>query len=219
MRLIRFRPLKNEDDLNHLKETIKNNQFYCSNFLDMNDPMEGVFTTTDIANINNVFSGKNSFKICSFTGDGSLNNPLLWGYYANGFKGAAIEVEVRVSNIKEIIKNKKGITKVNYVSQNKFNNIIKNLADANETALNILSRKLTYWKHEKEYRFFAQSEKNFHEIGEIKKIYFGDPYGTLKNKESIIEASSKYNRYLESREILENVCNDKNILFGYINFR
>jgi len=115
MRLIRFRPLKNGDDLNHLKETIKKNQFYCSNFLDMNDPMEGVFTTTDIANINNVFSGKNSFKICSFTGDGSLNNPLLWGYYANGFKGAAIEVEVRVSNIKEIIKNKKGIIKVNYV--------------------------------------------------------------------------------------------------------
>lgn len=41
-----------------------------------------------------VFTEKNAYRICSFSGEKALSNPAIWGYCANGFKGVAIEVEV-----------------------------------------------------------------------------------------------------------------------------
>ena len=53
----------------------------------------------------------------------------------------------------------------------------KNLDDA----ITIITRKYNDWEHENEYRFLIKSNQNKQKIGNILKIYFGNPYGNLVN--------------------------------------
>ena len=45
MKVYKFRKLTNESDLDRLKGILETGNFWCSNFWDLNDPMEGVFST------------------------------------------------------------------------------------------------------------------------------------------------------------------------------
>ncbi|HLO99899.1 MAG TPA: hypothetical protein VK171_14990, partial [Fimbriimonas sp.] len=57
--------------------------------------MEGIFRADISPTIaNEVLSEKSSRLICCFSREAALLNPLMWGYYAGGFKGLAIEVTI-----------------------------------------------------------------------------------------------------------------------------
>lgn len=121
----------------------------------------------------------------------------MWGYYTDGFKGIAIEIEIK----------KKEVKKINYIanlhtlkSKNLFNNVDE-----------ILTTKLNKWKHEKEYRFMIESEENSHEIGKIKKIYIGNPYGNTFNKQNVIDNSKKIKEFLDLKDELEKFLKNKKI--------
>lgn len=200
MKLYKFRSLGTETDLERLKTIIETGHFWCSRFFDLNDPMEGVFSALGLPEklIDKIFDGKKRYKICSFSGKNGLKNPTLWGYYANGFKGVAIEVEVKVNE---------RIKPVRYISSIHSEDYRTNTRDVKE----ILTRKLKSWEHEDEFRFLVDSGNNLHYIGKITKVYFGNPYGDLINTTDVLENSEKLRKYNELKDKLKEICQDKGI--------
>jgi len=200
LRLYKFRPLGTELDLYKLKSLIKTGCFWCSKLWDLNDPMEGVYrnSNSNPQDIERIFSGKNNHLICSFSGEKGFKNPLLWGYYANGFKGAVIEIEVEKDN--------NSITKMDYLSEEKFK---ENMDDAKK----IITRKLKNWKHEDEYRYLIETSKNKQKIGKIIKVHFGNPYGNLNNTENVIRESKSLKSFLKYKDKIIKICKNKNIEF------
>lgn len=202
MKIYRFRKLTNELDYYRLKEILETGNFWCSNFWELNDPMEGVFSILDCANvvdkINEIHGEKGQYKICSFSGEDAFKNPIMWGYYAAGFKGVAIAVEVEENNIK----------KVNY---NDSEILLNNSNGLEIDVEEILLHKNTAWNHEDEYRFLEKLNGNFQKIGTITAIYFGNPYGSLVNSVQIQE-NKKLVKYNKFKEKIKKVAKEKNIL-------
>lgn len=204
MKLYKFRPLGNYDDFKKIKQIIEEKKFWCSKLWDLNDPMEGVFHTIyNLDEIRRIFDLKNQYRICSFSGKEGFENQTLWGYYANGFRGVAIEIKVKRCVVKRI----------EYVTENEFKAYIVDAVkkDIEKVVKVIITRKLKYWEHENEYRFLIQSEVNKQEIGKVKKIYFGDPYHNLANKNDIEKNSESFKEYLCYKKKLWKICEDNKI--------
>lgn len=194
MKLYKFRPLAEEKDFQRAKSIIETGRFWCSRFSELNDPMEGVFYAQK-ENIDIIYSEKNKYKICSFSGEKAFENLTMWGYYANGFKGIVIEIEVDSKNVKEMA-------------------YLKNIprlesSTNNNTIEKILTSKLKPWEHEAEYRFLKKSENNFYKIGKITAVYFGEPYRDIANKEPIYEENIKLQCYQCLRNKLITIAQDK----------
>lgn len=211
MKIYRFRQLINEIDYCRLRNILETENFWCSNFWDLNDPMEGVFSfygeSDEIIKdgIKDIYHEKNKYKICSFSGKEGFRKPIMWGYYTDGFKGVAIEVEVKEGEVKEV-KYKENIVDVFPNNDRGYDDVIKE----------IFTRKLKPWEHENEYRFLKESEdNNYHKIGEITAVYFGNPYGGLENSDDIlkdaIQKNGKLAKYNELKNRLKNVAKEKNI--------
>lgn len=205
MKLFKFRSLGNCVDFERVEQIIEEEKFWCSKLWDLNDPMEGVYRNSDFKTreSKDVFTEKNKYFICSFSGKKGFDNPILWGYYANGFKGLAIEIEVKKSDVKKIV----------YVTQEEFK---KNLDDA----IKIITRKLNDWEHEDEWRFLKYEDDyrysklmNEMRIENIVKIYFGKPYGDLVNTTDIISNSNSLKKYYSYKDKLEKICKNKGIDF------
>lgn len=197
-KLVKFRPLANENDLNRAKEIIETGRFWCSKLWNLNDPMEGVFSTYNPEYINPLFTEKNKRVICSFSCLDALNNPLLWGYYANGYKGIAIEIEVH-NNMAD---NEK-IKKITYKNESLLDSNVFGVDD-------IITRKLTNWEHENEYRFLKKSkEEGLYKIGDITKVHFGTPYKKMANNENIHNNSETLRKYNFLKKELQLSCKNK----------
>ena len=158
MKLYKFRSNKN-----HIKEILTTKKFYFSNWKKLNDPMEGFYSyyKTEHSNdlIKDIYKEKNQWKICSLTKN--YEDILLWSFYANGFKGICIEVEVEKSeNLVKIIYNKN----IPWLTDNLSN-------DYPLSARNVFTNKISKWEFEKEYRYFSYNEKM--SIGKITAVIFG----------------------------------------------
>jgi len=195
MKLYKFRPLKNCDDLDKIKDIIENG-FFCCDFLNFNDMNEGVFTiNSNNRKIN--LKEKQKYKICSFSGANALNKQLLWGHYANTGMGIVIELEINNAEHDKI-------------KQVRYTNSTENL----DTIEHILTRKSEEWKYENEFRYLIKTEDQdgveIH-IGKIIKIYFGTPYKSLKNYEEIKGIHKSLKQYLDLKDKLESFCTGKHI--------
>ena len=207
MKLYKFRSFTDKKSFDYVCNIIKSGKFFCSKLWDLNDPMEGVYSSNlpqgkrGIEISKKIFDEKNKYVICSFSKAGALNDPRLWGHYANGFKGIAIEIEVDPS----------GVIEVEYVSKKDlFIDTCEN--NHSEIAKKVIIKKLKVWDYEKECRFLYQADKRQEiSIGKIKKIYFGNPYGHLSNKESIEMNSDSYKDYAKFKKELIQLCQEKGI--------
>lgn len=189
MRLFRLHPLASDDHVNWIEETVRTGRFHCSNFADLNDPMEGVFTTNSNTNLSKLTSNKIQFKICCFTDIYGVKNPSLWGYYAGSFRGVAIEV---MCNDEEVYS-------VDYVKT------IPNITDTNHDSLIIaLKSKLVPWKHEREYRFLKSCNDVTNNIGKIVAIHCFIPYYNVENSIDIWNQSSAIRSYISRLQCLKN---------------
>jgi len=188
MKVYKFRPLVTQEDFNRAKNILETGHFWCSKFSELNDPMEGAFYEPEIEKINETFKGKNCRKICSFSGEIAFKNPILWGYYTNGFRGIAIEIDCSNQEVQEIC----------YVQD------ILNLNEIGVTDIveKVLTTKLHNWKHEQEYRYLVESDNHFHKVGKITNIYFGDPYYRASNKDKIYESSNILKEYKKYKKNL-----------------
>ena len=89
--LYRYRSLRQEIAARELS-TIDENYIWCSDFKELNDPMEGIYDADP--NVpdqikDQLFRRKLAFGICSFS---EINNhELMWAHYADQFRGICIE--------------------------------------------------------------------------------------------------------------------------------
>lgn len=224
IKLVKFRSLADEEDLCRVIRTIKTGEFWCSKLWNMNDPMEGVYSTLlDEKEIAERFKEKDGFVICSFSSEDAIHEPLLWGYYANGFKGIAIVIEVDEKDVLKHnengnilpVKNESGaMCNVRYIDWVDWEKFKKGEIDFNVE--NIITRKLSNWKTEKEYRFLKKSSDGWHKISGVKRVYLGDPYCNVVNREKyIILKLKKIKQYMNYREIVEDVCAHRGIKVCY----
>jgi len=199
MKIYKFRKLTSKIDYCRLKEIIETGDFWCSNFWELNDPMEGVFSIrANLAKkISEIYGEKGQYKICSFSGAKAFVNPIMWGYYTGGFKGAAIEIVIDDQLIKKIDYNDSGIV---------FNN-----GDLENEVKKILLNKNIAWKHEDEYRYLEKQKDNYSKIGEINAIYFGSPYDNLENSEQIQMERKSFIQYKKYKEKIVKIVGGKNI--------
>jgi hypothetical protein len=206
IKLYKFRPLANEEDCERLKGILETGKFWCSTYPELNDPMEGVYNflpdPNDITNniselIDLIYKEKQGYKICSFSNEDAFSKPIMWGYYANGFKGVAVEIEICRKEVEEI-EYKRDILKFSGKNPDK-------------EAKRILTTKLTIWKHEGEYRFLKKIEEDKEiKIGKITALYYGNPHEGTINRQDIIDNSKTFRKYLELKEkILKELPNIK----------
>ncbi|MFH1369696.1 MAG: hypothetical protein ABII09_00170 [Planctomycetota bacterium] len=202
MKLYKFRSLANKDTFDYLKEILETDKFHCSRFSDLNDPLEGVYYFMNYNEnrevlLNKIFTEKEGYKICSFSHEKAFSNPILWGYYANGFRGVAVEVDVGTEEVREI----------------KYEPKLPRIKgeDYEENAIKILTTKLCPWGHECEYRFMKKSSDNKHKIGNITALYFGDPYQKAHNRNNIVENSNNIRNYLGFKKSILNITREKNL--------
>lgn len=81
-------------------DIIINKRLFCSEWVNLNDPMEGMFAYSvglkpgfDVAKrVMGITNAKRKYKICSLSS--TYDSHLLWAHYAGGFDGVAIEVEL-----------------------------------------------------------------------------------------------------------------------------
>lgn len=195
MIIYKFRSLGTQEDFIRAKIIIETGHFWCSKFSELNDPMEGAFHASTIEKINEASTQKMQYKICSFSNVGAFKNPTLWGYYANGFRGIAIEVKCANDQLK----------KINYE---------KDIVSIDEkTVEEILTTKLKSWKKEGEYRFLVESKNNFHQIGTINAVYFGNPYYRAVNKSDIYDTTPVLKKYRDYKKELIQLLESKKIKY------
>ena len=182
MKLYKFRKLITQEDFYRLKNIVETGCFWFSDFWELNDPMEGIFYAQDLIDIKKVFIQKINYKICSFSGEKGFNNPAMWGYYADGFCGVAIEIEIDEALIE----------RVSY-SKIVYSVVLEN--DHEDEAKKVLVNKLDCWRHEDECRCLVKTDKNFNTVGEIRAIHFGSPYMNAENKNDFIGSCKRISNY------------------------
>jgi len=194
IKIYKFRWLWDCNNFCRIKDIITSWEFWCSPFNTLNDPMEWVYTATDASTkeIRKMFHLKMKYLICAFSGIKWFENPAIWGYYANWFKGVAIEIE--------IAKNK--IIPIEYK-----NELIKNPQNVKD----ILTRKFKKWEPENEYRFIEKTDINNQKIWKITAIYFWDPYRNTNNEDDIIKNNKYIKEYRKLKEKIVGIANNNNI--------
>lgn len=206
MKLYKFRPLGTCQDLERAQEILKTGKFWCSRFWELNDPMEGVYSFDPNSlrkeTIRSLYGEKSKHAICSFSGQHAFESPMMWGYYANGFKGIAIEIEVDDDENK--------IHQVNYASSQPK---ITSGKKVDETVKQILTTKLCCWNHEQEYRYICSIRSNgssLRKIGRISTVYFGTPFKTTVNAKNAQERP-RVREYLCRVEAMKQTVKSKRI--------
>lgn len=203
MKLYKFRSLANDVDFERAVRILETGEFHCSSFSELNDPVEGGFTIFpkegDLEDgvISAIYGMKKKYKICSFSGSEAFAEPVMWGYYANGFRGIAIEIETNKGEVEEI----KYADEISHV---------ENGQDLEGTTRGILTTKLKPWRREYEYRFLTQSEEDKQKIGTIKALYFGHPYERALNQKKIYKNSPALESYEHWKKELINAAGTVN---------
>lgn len=209
MKLYKFRPLGDDLSFCRAKEILRTGEFWCSRFWELNDPMEGVysFTADDGVPIDDVFFHKAEQVICSFSGEKAFSNPAMWGYYANAFKGFAIEIEVPNDAAETM----------NYVKEVDHWPDMDASLSIDERVKKILTTKLDRWKHENESRFFCDSDHaEAKRIGKITGIHFGDPYGKIENQNIILDRSQGLRTFRTQRSTLQALAEAQDIPWSFM---
>src|SRR5689334_15026167 len=89
--LYRYRSVKEDRLLNRELDAIQNHHLYCSAYTELNDPMEGSFSSSKLVRKSEryrqvkaaIIDNKAQIGICSFTE--VYDHELMWAHYADRF--------------------------------------------------------------------------------------------------------------------------------------
>ena len=162
MKLYQFFPIKNGDDIDHIKDALDGN-IHLVDWRTWNDILEGVHIVKDNESkeckesIKKLYGHKRQLMGASFSQDSDehgpiLRNHLMWAHYASHHTGVAVQYDV----CKEPVWKKEfaELVSVKYVAS---------LGEAPKTpedgsfgaAKELLSRKLKVWEYEQERRLLV----------------------------------------------------------------
>lgn len=154
--LYKYRSLSN---LQFALDIIVNKRMFAAKFQDLNDPMEGVYKYHPEAlnqQERNMISGnKNEYRLLSLSE--TLNNMLMWSYYAESHKGMIVCVSVTDPEAK--------VVPVEYVDDITID------MSREDVAKGILTKKFRLWEHEREHRAFVRG-KSFIKVA-VEELIFG----------------------------------------------
>lgn len=138
--------------------------------------MEWIFISNWNDTVGEILREKQSYKICSFSGEKWFRRPTMRCHYANSFKWVVIQIEVDENEVKKIIYDNQTIESWN--------------------AKEILTRKSKARKYEDEYRYLEHKfQEGTYEIWKITAIYFWDPYHNISNRYEVTSHNKNIKEY------------------------
>jgi hypothetical protein len=156
-------PEEPRDTLNREMDAIVNPYIWCSDFLNLNDPMEGYFSLTA-----RLQKKSNSDKISNAIMDGQTNvgiaslsdtfaNDLMWTHYASNWTGICIEYRVK----KLIVALPDDATIVRIAYNDKPAEVgLGDSKDITEAVKKAFSQKKFNWAYEREWRVLGSKGRN-----------------------------------------------------------
>lgn len=150
-------------------DTLVNSHIYVGAFNEMNDPMEGIYKSSEMLSsyIKEIFTyNKLMLRFCALA-----TNPystLMWAHYGRSNKGYCLELDVREH------KDDDNLVKINYSDDIP---VVNNGGD--DEIKSLLSHKFKEWSYEHEWRYFVQDNwdqpgsNKFWEGVKIKRVLFG----------------------------------------------
>lgn len=178
---------RSQDQLKFILDIILKNRLYCADWKTMSDKTEGKYmfqvfdgySEEQIEAIKEKISEKKGkIKICCLSKE--WNAIKLWDFYAGGYGGVAIEVELPdiEENLSEFDKNERiyEIRDIDYNREEKVS-MVHNIGEWKEelniedVVKNIFFSKLKSYKDEEEKRILFPRE--YYPIKPIKRIYVG----------------------------------------------
>jgi hypothetical protein len=147
------------------KEIFTKRRLYAAAFRTLNDPMEGLLYEHDkdvsLKYRKAIRNASGRLNICSLCD--SHNNTLLWSYYSDGHKGVAFGVKVLASDSPRVDEP----IEVRYDMTVTIDPKAERTRSPSDVAKSVLTQKLTFWGHEKEYRVFTTQHYVPVEISEV----------------------------------------------------
>lgn len=156
MRAFKYR---DESQLSFVLDIIANRRLFCSDLESLNDPTEGSIQRIywgrfkrPRSELNDLIS---SVAICSLSL--TIRNTLLWGHYAGGMRGAAIEVQIPepVAGTGSLLANRPVVKPMDYGEPQ---SIMYARQPLEQLILMKLSRKQIDWEYEQEVRIIAPTD-------------------------------------------------------------
>lgn len=155
MNTIRAYKFRSSSQIGFALDMIFNNRLYCSDWSNLNDPMEGIFgysysstSPTDYSEkVAEIIREQKRIRICSLSL--TYDSHLLWAHYASGFDGLAVEVELPATSPK--------VKKISYGGV--FSVLpMSDEMSATKAANAVLTSKYQEWSYEQEVRILNHSE-------------------------------------------------------------
>src|SRR5215469_201018 len=156
--------------------SIRDCYLHCSPYEDLNDPMEGLFSSSRTlresegyrALRSEIRDTKGEIGVCSFSE--VQNHAAMWAYYADRFQGICVSY-----SFSKLLKNlSKDICFVRMAYVDEMPTIHRSKESAEKLAKSILSCKHYQWLHEREWRMLAPvGNVNYNEADCITRIYLG----------------------------------------------
>ena len=159
MKAYKFR---SHDQLEFAFDILFGNRLYCASRETLNDPVEGAYGAMILDSVDKAKAAEKevaevakALKICSLSQ--TSNEQLLWAYYASGFTGMAVEVEIPdpTTYSPSIDEGSIRIKAVDYDRRALLGTLPYD--DPQSAAYESLVTKGRHWEHEKEVRIIANT--------------------------------------------------------------
>lgn len=174
VRILKFRGLGDDAAVARATDSIEEGTGWYSNFWALNDPMEGMLRVggTHVGGVDfgPLLEQKQEIGIFSAAAADAIYEPLMWGHYAAGFKGVALEYEVEAEKC----------YKVEYVHD------LPTTLGPNHTQHGHFLSKGHAWRYEQEVRLFEESADVLRRVGNVVRVVICDPIGDCKNRADMV---------------------------------
>ncbi len=171
--LYRYRSLLH---LDREMDAIENGYLFCAAYKDLNDPMEGLFSSSQLlresedyrAIRSSIRENKAQIGMCSFSE--VPNHELMWAHYADRFGGICIAY-----SLSRLLKN---LAKDVTFARMYYNEMVPTVRltddDPSTLAKMVLSYKNYRWLYEREWRMFAPLGKaHYRKTACVTRVYLG----------------------------------------------
>ncbi|MES0202792.1 DUF2971 domain-containing protein [Mesorhizobium sp. LNHC209A00] len=159
--LYRYRSLRrigkpDKEVLDRELRSIEQSSLWCSDFDNMNDPMEGAFEPSAAVKENRRYAelaqtirdGKLGYGMCAFSEAKDIE--LMWAHYADEFRGVCVSYSFR--SLRYGLGSDKSFTRLCYSDSPPR---VVNTTGPQNDILRILSTKHYRWQYEREWRLFT----------------------------------------------------------------
>jgi hypothetical protein len=155
---------------------IRKGYLFCSPYMNLNDPMEGLFTSSRLLRTSARYRAirdairynKAQTGLCSFSE--VYDHELMWAHYANQFTG--ICVAYSLPRLLKALPAEIAFVRMYYDEM--VPTVYRTSKDPSQLARMVLSYKNYRWLYEREWRMFAEQGKiDYHDIACVAKVYLG----------------------------------------------